>query len=112
MSKIVNLTPHEINFIGADNQIALTVPPSGIVARACSTRHVDGAVNIDGVNIPINRTCFGNIVSLPEPEEGTIYIVSSITAQACPEREDVYIVDESVRDSAGRIVGCRSIAHL
>ena len=112
MTKIKNLTPHCINFVGSNNQVVLEVPPSGIVARAISTRTIDGTVNVEGIDIPINKTSFGNIMSLPEPEDGVIYIVSSITAQACPEREDVYIVDESVRDADGRIIGCRSIAHI
>ena len=110
--KIVNLTPHEINIIGADNTVALIVPPSGIVARATSTRSIFGSVKVDGIDIPINKTTFGTVISLPEPAEDTIYVVSNITAQAVPNRDDVFIVDESVRDENGRIIGCRSLAHV
>ena len=33
--KIVNLTPHALNFIGMDNETVLTVPSSGVAAQCC-----------------------------------------------------------------------------
>lgn len=105
---IINMTPHTINFVGKDGNIVRSIEPSGIVARAASKREQIGT--IDG--IAVNRTAFGEVQGLPEAQENTIYVVSSITAQACPEREDVFIVDDAVRDESGRIVGCRALAHV
>ena len=105
---IVNLTPHTINFLDGDNNPILTVEPSGTVARAKQTRILCG--NIAG--IPVNQCAYGAVQGLPEPAKETIYIVSAITAQASPEREDVYIVDDSVRDENGRIIGVRALAHI
>ena len=106
--QIINLTPHSINFLDEDNNPILTVDPSGVIARAKQTRTLCG--NIAGV--PVNQCAYGTVQGLPEPAKETIYIVSAITAQACPEREDVYIVDASVRDETGRIIGVRALAHI
>lgn len=106
--QIVNLTPHAINFLDGNNHPILTVEPSGVIARAKQTRTLCG--NIAG--IPVNQCAYGTVQGLPEPAKETIYVVSAITAQACPEREDVYIVDDSVRNEDGRIIGVRALAHI
>ena len=105
---IINLTPHTINFLDGDNQPILTVEPSGVVARAKQTRTLCGTI----AGIPVNQCAYGTVQGLPEPAKETIYVVSSITAQACPERADVYIVDDSVRNEDGRIIGVRALAHI
>ena len=109
--KIVNLTPHALNFLDAENRVMLTVPSSG-VARAAQRRENIGTIDADGVTLPVTRSAFGAVDGLPTPEAGTIYIVSAITAQAVPERDDVFIVDDSVRDENGRIIGVRGLAHV
>ena len=89
MEKIINLTPHTINFVGQDN-----------------------AIMANGISLPIARCTYGDVQGLPEPMDDTIYIVSAITAQAVPTRPDVFIVDDSVRDENGRIIGVRGLAHI
>lgn len=106
--QIINLTPHAINFLDSNNHPILTVEPSGVIARAKQTRTLCGTI----AGIPVNQCAYGTVQGLPEPAKETIYIVSSITAQACPEREDVYIVDDSVRGDDGRIIGVRALAHI
>lgn len=92
------------------------IPPAGIVARCEVRREKIGSLQIDGAEIPINKTIFGEVQNLPEPEEGAINIVSSIVAQAiaatAPSRTDVFIVDDTVRDEKGRIIGARAIARI
>ena len=105
---IINLTLHPINFLDWYNHPILTVEPSGVIARARQTRTLCGTI----AGIPVNQCAYGQVQGLPEPAKETIYVVSAITAQACPEREDVYIVDDSVRDSNGRIIGVRALAHI
>lgn len=102
MSTIVNLTPHEIVLRG------ITLTSAG-VAR-CET----SSIKIGEVNgIAINRRSFGEVYGLPEPEADTYYIVSSIVAQAVRGlRNDCLVVDETIRDEAGRIVGCKSLARV
>ena len=106
--QIINLTPHAINFLDSNNHPILTVEPSGVIARAKQTRTLCGTI----AGIPVNQCAYGTVQGLPEPAKETIYIVSAITAQACPEREDVYIVDDSVRGDDGRIIGVRALAHI
>ena len=106
--QIINLTPHTINFLGGDNNPVLTVEPSGTIARTKQTRTMCGTI----AGIPVNQCAYGTVQGLPEPAKETIYVVSSITAQACPERADVYIVDDSVRNEDGRIIGVRALAHI
>lgn len=111
MRKIVNLTPHTINFVGQDNTIIATIPSSG-VARAAQRREIVDTIVANGISLPIARCTYGDVQGLPEPMDDTIYIVSAITAQAVPTRPDVFIVDDSVRDENGRIIGVRGIAHV
>lgn len=106
--KFVNLTPHSIIFVDDAGNTVLTVEPSGQVARCSVTRE-----QVDTIaGIPVNKTRFGKAENLPEPQEGTIYIVSALTAQAVPERKDVFITDDAVRDEQGRIIGCRALSHI
>lgn len=105
MTTIVNLTPHAITFVREDGNVV--IPSSGI-ARAATTREIVG--EIDG--LPVARIVYGEVTGLPEPVEGTIYVVSQITAAAVPDRADVFIVDGTVRDSEGRIVGATGLAHV
>ena len=102
MSRIVNLTPHSIILCGK------TIEPSGL-AR-CET----SSIKIGEVNgIAINRRFFGQVSGLPEPQDDVFYIVSSIVAQAVRGlRKDCLVVDETIRDEAGRIVGCKSLARV
>lgn len=104
---IVNLTPHTLVFMDGDNNIIQSVPTSGI-ARCTQSRTQTGSVN----GIPINSTSFGDVVGLPDPQLGTIFVVSALTAQAVPSRSDVFITDDAVRDNQGRVVGCRALAHV
>lgn len=105
---IINLTPHAITFLRDDNSVLAIVEPSGTIARASQTREAVDSVN----GIVINQCSYGSVTGLPDPQPETIYLVSALTAQACPERSDVYIVDDAVRDENGRIIGCRAIAHI
>ena len=111
--KIVNLTPHALNLMsaGPDGPV-VTIPPSGQVARCAVTRVQVDTITVDGVTVPINKTQFGAVSDLPDPRPDTIYVVSALVAQAVPERQDVFIVDDAVRDDQGRIIGARALAHI
>jgi len=130
--KVVNLTPHSINFIlpynieiGQDElgtpeyvteERSYSLPPSGTVARCNVDREKKDKIidEIDGweITIPVTKTRFGEVEGLPEPQEGTIYIVSNLVAQAVPDREDVFFPDDIVRDSQGNIIGCRALGKI
>lgn len=105
---IKNLTPHTINFVSSEGHPIMDIEPAGAIARVSVKTETVG--KIDG--IPVTKSVYGEVVDLPKPEDGTIYIVSSLVAGRVPEREDVFIPSESVRDENGRIIGCKSIGHI
>lgn len=104
----INLTPHAITFVNSDNKPFCVVAPSGDLARVSTKTVTVGEVE----GIPVTQTEYGEVEGLPEPKKDTIYLVSSLVAQRCTGREDVFIPNESVRDSEGRIVGCRSLGRI
>lgn len=106
--KIVNLTPHAINFVTENGDAVLTVEPSGTIARVSVKTEIIGEI----AGIPVTHSVYSEVVDLPTPAEGTSYIVSSLVAARVPEREDVFIPNESVRDDKGRIVGCKSLGRI
>ena len=100
--KITNLTPHEITLCGKK------LPSSGVARVAQTTKQVD---QING--IPINKVSFGQVNGLPEAKKDTIYIVSKIVAEAVKgQRNDIYIVDKTIRNEQGQIVGCEALAKV
>lgn len=106
MSKIVNLTPHTINLYVGETLVQ-SIPSTGL-ARAKATSVQIGEVN----GFPIYRTSYGTVEGLPAAQDDTVYIVSALAAQAVPERADVLIVSDTVRNDSGQIVGCRGFAHV
>ena len=110
---IINLTPHALNLMpaGPDGPV-VTIPPSGLVARCAVDRVQVDTVTVDGMSVPVNRTQFGSVSDLPNPQPDTIFVVSALVAQAVPDRPDVFIVDDAVRDEQGRIIGAKALAHV
>lgn len=111
---IINLTPHTITFISANNNMQkYELAPSGVVARvAAHTENIGEVTTPEGFVIPVTQTVFGQVEGLPAPEEGVVYVVSSLVAGRVPERHDVYIPNESIRDDKGRIIGCLSLGKI
>jgi len=95
---IINLTPHAINLPG------ITLPSEG-VARVSVT--LDQAGEIDG--IPLVRGSYGQVIGLPEPQTGTIFVVSALVRAALPQRTDLASPARLTRDAEGRITGCEAL---
>lgn len=113
--KIINLTPHAITVLRDGEEIAV-YEASGSIARCESKTGVVGEI----AGIPLTETRFGKLYlidrdrvqhELPEMQDGTFYIVSALVARTA-QREDFVIVNDTVRDDDGRIVGCQSFAHV
>lgn len=103
--KIVNCTPHAVTIVDAEGKVLRAIESNGKPIRLKSETVRDGEV--DG--IPLSRTVFGEPENLPEPEKGTFYIVSQIVKNACPERKDLVVPAEVLRDEKGIILGCQSL---
>lgn len=106
--KIINLTPHDIHIVDNAGNVVRTYPASGEVARIKMTTEQAGVLP-DGT--PLSKTEFdpSTIEGLPAPQDNTRYIVSVLLKNACPDRSDLLVPAEQVRDEKGRIVGCRSL---
>ena len=103
MTTLINLTPHSINLMDGDNNPVQTIESSG-VARCATNKKTVSHIN----GIPVNSTTFGQVENLPAPADDTVYIVSRLVLSACPDRQDLVVPDDLVRDSQGRIIGCRA----
>jgi len=103
---LINLTPHALH-VKLKNDETLVIPADGRVARVSTTQKEIDELN----NISIYETHFGEAVDLPEPAENTFYIVSKITQDACPHRDDLLSPGNLIRDQEGNIVGCEGLTY-
>jgi len=112
--KVINLTPHAINMVDKETkEILITFPKSQNPARLPTSTVVISNLEIEGVAIPITDTAFNyNIATnLPSNQESNkFYIVSRLILSAFPERSDLLVPNELVRDDSGNIIGCASLA--
>lgn len=103
---LINLTPHALNVKLKNNEV-FVIPADGRVARVSTTQKEADELN----NIAIYETYFGEVIDLPEPAENTFYIVSKITQDACPHRDDLLSPGNLIRDDEGNIVGCEGLTY-
>ncbi len=104
---LYNLTQHSIRLYRPDGT-ALELPPSGKVARVASAPEILGAVE----GVPVLHTTYGQVLNLPDPQEGVMYITSWPVAEVT-KRPDVICPDTSprsaVRDGQGNLLGVKSL---
>jgi hypothetical protein len=107
--QLVNLTPHTLTIEALDGS-TLTLPPSGTVARLRVDRRTCTPLEIDGRSIGLTQPTLRGPVNIPTPEHapGTIYVVSTLVADAV-KRPDVLSPGELVRDDEGRPLRCRGL---
>ena len=97
--KIISLVPHDIHVGGK------TFKPSGKVARVDThSVFLDRKMGID-----FYRTDFGKVTDLPDKADGIFYIVSGLVASALPDRDDLLIPHDLIRDDQGRVIGCKGL---
>ncbi|MFA6392239.1 MAG: hypothetical protein WCW66_05870 [Patescibacteria group bacterium] len=114
--KIMNLTPHAMVIFDSTGATEVAhVEASGKVARVLTETTEAGVVSIDGVEIPVVKTSYGQVENLPEVEEGTTFVVSILVIGALRalgiNRGDVVSPDTGpqsvVRDGEGKILGVK-----
>lgn len=103
----INITPHELKIRRKDGSF-MVVPTSGVVTRVAAKADVVDIV--DGVEL--RATTFGDLVDLPEPKEGVIYIASLLVAQAAVKvgRRDVVSPGPLLRGEDGNPLGADGLA--
>ena len=108
--KIINCTPHDVNIITESGNI--TFPRSGVIPRLTEQQVKINSINSNGIEIDIMKKSFLEPEGLPEPKEGTIFIVSALVAGAVKDRDDLVVPNDTIRDGEGRIVGCKNLAKI
>lgn len=105
--KIINLTTHAWN---VQTRRGWTVIPSaGRKSRADLELVV--VDQLDGMDVVVRR--FGGTVNLPPPRPDTFYLVSTITAEAAPDRKDLLVPGSKVYDErTGRLLGCQYLLAI
>ncbi len=98
---IKNLTPHAI-VLRSTNGIDTIIPPEpGTVARVASSP----GMQLGSEGFPCllySSPTWGEVVNLPEPQEGVIFIVSSLVAGRVCNRPDVFSPGTGPTDGAIR----------
>lgn len=142
MTKIVNLTQHEIVIVGltdmengngmhhiypcnAESSTPCIICgvwrdeacdiPCGIAIPPSRkvARIEEKKINKGIINfIPFYKKVYGNIIDLPEPEDDTYYIVTLSVAQEQLSREDLLVVGETIEDDREFVVRTKSLARL
>jgi hypothetical protein len=105
---VINKTPHPVYVVDGEGKVIRTYEKDATPIRLASKTVSAGALP-DGT--PLTATEFGEPEGLPAYQEGTWYIVSQIVKSALPDRTDLLVPAEVVRDSAGQIVGCKSLGR-
>lgn len=113
--ELINLTPHPIQVYSRDgrDRIIAILPASEIPARVVMEKPSPYChVYLEGNSIQVVLTrSSGQVTGLPDPVEGVYYVVSLPVTRALPERSDLIVPHDSVRNETGTIVGCRMFAR-
>ncbi|MEE2040797.1 hypothetical protein Q8791_26610 [Nocardiopsis sp. CT-R113] len=101
---VVNLTPHAVTVVDESSRVIRCWPGSDEPARVEAVR-VPVGLEVAGVPLMAEERTRAN---LPEPQEGVWFIVSSVVGSAHPERRDLLVPSDLVRDGKGVVTACRS----
>ena len=96
--KFINLTGHPVTDINTN----ITFDPQGCVRVKATTERI-----YRSKGIPVYRTTVVAEDQLPDPVEGTVYIVSNLYLNTCTERTDVVAPGKVVRGADGEPIACR-----
>ncbi|MER7167267.1 hypothetical protein ABT336_14505 [Micromonospora sp. NPDC000207] len=118
--QIINLTPHDMHVYPPDCpdriepgsvQPIAVIPPAPAEMRAPldKTRiRVESPLTFNGAEIPVNVVQHHGSSNLPPPERGVWFVVALVVGLANPDRRDLLVPDEAVRNLGGSMIGCRS----
>lgn len=116
---ILNYTPHSVTLLRADNSVEMRFDSVGVARCKEIVQPLqpltydpfgDGGMRC---HAPLVRKTFAAVENLPPVDPSTpwrMYIVSQIVADACPDREDLLVPSDVVRDATGQVLGCRAFA--
>lgn len=110
---LINLTPHPVAIYGPKRSLEdgpeEVVQPSGKVARVATIELGSNLSPNSGRSYELVE--YGYVHDLPQPAEGTDYIVSLVVALAC-HRDDLLAPFIEVRNGQGTMMGCRFLQRV
>lgn len=110
--KFINLTPHPIQIWDSEKNV-IVYPVANPAARCKEECNLTNLIEDESGNfIRVGDLSYSYVYHLPEPQEDTFYIVSVLVAQACPDRDDLLVPYDLVRNENGSIMGCRSLVRI
>lgn len=107
-AEFINLTANDITIFGK-NHTNVTIPKSGTVAYCKQQDNILDEACLDGCLFPIGKRIYTEVGNVPEPKENVFYIVNLVVAQQLPERDDLLVPSNSIKDENGNIVGFKSL---
>lgn len=115
MAKFVNLNKHVISVFLGHAKTCLDFPPDGRVATVSVKQEEVGGIDFPNGLVMLVQNVYGDIQGLPEPEEGTYYIVNAIVLERAKlaGRRDCIAPDTgptAIRDEKGQVKAvCRFV---
>lgn len=104
--KIINMTPHPLNVWNENTQKFTSFRTEGSIRL----NHINEYIG-EFEGIPLYKTTVVSKEPLPEPEDGVIYIVSSVVRSAFQERNDFWQPGRLLRDEDRKVIGCVGLSQ-
>lgn len=110
---LVNKTPHPITLVledGAKITLAPVLPIPRVSSSSVQTANYT-ITDENGTEHTVVREApvFGEVVDLPEPQEGIVYVVSMLVAARAQNRTDLVSPGRQLRNNAGQVIGCAGL---
>lgn len=105
--RLVNLTGHELKL--TDGSAIVVLPSEGRARVISESSHIGDVelTDLPGFHVPITRLVEKEVVNLPPPTDGTLFVVSGIVAAHSP-RMDVVAPGRLLRDKITKqVIGCQ-----
>jgi hypothetical protein len=111
---ILNLTPHDVRLVLPNEKIIIWQKSSQPLRLKEVQKTVFNIDVIDDTSISCINVKYKDFLhtNMPHKVKNQFYIVSLVVAQAFPDRSDFLIVNDTIRDEDGRIIGCESLARV
>lgn len=106
-----NLTPHDIHIYDTSGKHCVyVVTAQGNPARCEEIQEDLSKLKLEKIQLSLKCISYGEVTNLPDPQENTFYIVSTLVAQNAINRKDLLVPVDIVRDENGKILGAKSLA--
>lgn len=106
---LINCTQADLTILASDGKTAIDLPRSSFEAVVQLDLDPRPPIEFRGSEIELWVRRTGEVVGLPGPMPNTIYVVSTMVADASYGRLDLAVPGELVRDATGRPIACRGL---